>query len=482
MKSAHPRIDFRANTRSVSPKIAAATQKNAQTALRKRAEVVAAMGEENWENLRNIAHDMKLHTITHLDRYLSLVEEKVTAAGGIVHWARDAEEANRIVLEIARRRNVKKVVKVKSMVSEELEINHVLEKAGIRAFETDLGEYIVQMAGQRPSHVTNPALHMTKEDIAELFREKLHVDVQPDPKMLTEIARERLRAEFLTADMGISGGNFLVAETGTLVLVTNEGNGRMCTSLPPVHVAIVGIEKIVPDWESAAVLLKLLARSATGAKITAYNTFVTGRWEGGPEEFHLILLDNGRTRVLADEMTRETLFCIRCGACMNICPVFNQVGGHAYGATYPGPIGAILTPQLLGSGVAGGLPFASTLCGACAEACPVKIPIPNILLHLRGRVLEGDRIESAVAPAWMRVAAKAMRFVLGTKMLYLLGARLNRVLQAPLRRGDWIPWMPAPLNRWTMARPFPAFRGDFRKWWRNREPGNSSLQEKKHER
>ncbi len=481
MKSAHPRIDFRANTRSVLPKIAAATQKNAQTALRKRAEAVAAMGEENWQGLRQIAHDMRMHTVTHLDRYLAMVEEKVTAAGGVVHWARDAEEANRIVLDIARRRNVKKVVKVKSMVSEELEINHVLEKAGIRAFETDLGEYIVQLAGQRPSHVTNPALHMTKEDIAELFREKLHVDVQPDPKMLTEIARERLRAEFLAADMGISGGNLLIAETGTLMLVTNEGNGRMCTSLPPVHVAIVGIEKIVPDWESAAVILKLLARSATGAKITAYNTFITGRWEGGPEEFHLVLLDNGRTRVLADEITRETLFCIRCGACMNICPVFNQVGGHAYGATYPGPIGAILTPQLLGTGVAGGLPFASTLCGACFEACPVKIPIPNILLHLRRRVLEGDRIEAAVAPAWMRVAAKALRFVLGTKMLYLLGARLNRVLQTPLRRGDWIPWMPPPLNRWTMARPFPAFRGDFRKWWRNRKPGHSLLQEKKHE-
>ena len=482
MKSAHPRIDFRANTRSVSPKIAAATQKNAQTALRKRAEVVAAMGEENWQNLRKIAHDMRLHTITHLDRYLSLVEENVTAAGGIVHWARDAEEANRIVLDIARRHNVKKVVKVKSMVSEEIEINHALKKQGIRAFETDLGEFIVQLAGQRPSHVTNPALHMTKEDIADLFREKLHVDVQPDPKVLTEIARERLRGEFLAAEMGISGGNFIVAETGTLVLVTNEGNGRMCTSLPPVHVAVVGIEKIVPDWESAAVLLKLLARSATGSKITAYNTFITGRWEGGPKEFHLVLLDNGRTRVLADEIARETLFCIRCGACMNICPVYNQVGGHAYGGTYPGPIGAILMPQLLGTGVAGGLPFASTLCGACSEVCPVMIPIPDILLHLRRRVLEGDRIEAPTAPAWMRAAAKALRFVLGTKMLYLFGARLNRVLQTPLRRGDWIPWMPPPLSRWTMARPFPAFRGDFRKWWRHRTVKDSSLQEKRHER
>ena len=480
MKPAHASIDFRSNARLVLPKIAAATQKNTQTALRKRAETVAAMGEENWQNLRRIAHDMRLHTIAHLGRYLSLVEEKVTEAGGTVHWARDAEEANRIVLEIARRHGAKKVVKVKSMVSEELEINSALAKEGIRALETDLGEYIVQMAGQRPSHVTNPALHMTKEDIAELFREKLHVDVQPDPKMLTEIARERLRKEFLAADMGISGGNLLVAETGTLVLVTNEGNGRMCTSLPPVHVAVVGIEKIVPDWESAAVLLKLLVRSATGSKVTAYNTFITGRWEEGPKAFHLVLLDNGRSRVLADAATRETLLCIRCGACMNICPVFNHVGGHAYGGTYPGPIGAILMPQLLGTGIAGGLPFASTLCGACSEICPVMIPIPDILLHLRKRVLEGDCIEDSVAPGWMRVAAKALRFVLGTRALYLFGARLNKILQAPLRRGDWLPWLPPPLNRWTMARPFPAFRGDFRKWWRHHKA--SSRREKIHER
>jgi L-lactate dehydrogenase complex protein LldF len=315
-----------------------------------------------------------------------------------------------------------------------------------------------------------------------LFREKLHADVRPDPKLLTEIARKKLRGEFLAADMGISGGNILVAETGTLVLVTNEGNGRMCTSLPPVHVAVVGIEKIVPDWQSAAVLLKLLARSATGSKVTAYNTFITGLWEGGPREFHLVLLDNGRTRILADEKARETLLCIRCGACMNICPVYNQVGGHAYGGTYPGPIGAILMPQLLGAGVAGGLPFASTLCGACSDICPVMIPIPDILLHLRRRVSEGDCTDSPAAPSWTRGAAKLLRVILGSKTLYLLGARLNRILQAPLRRGDWIPWMPAPLNRWTMARPFPAFRGDFRKWWRRRKTEAPRLQEKKHER
>ncbi|PIP07215.1 MAG: (Fe-S)-binding protein, partial [Syntrophobacteraceae bacterium CG23_combo_of_CG06-09_8_20_14_all_50_8] len=254
----------------------AATQKSARTALLKRAEVVGEFGEERWQQLRRAGHDLRLHALTHLDSYLAMAEEKVIAAGGHVHWARDAEEVHRIVLDIASQHSVHKIVKVKSMVTEEIELNHVLEDQGIKVYETDLGEFIVQLAGQRPSHITAPALHMTKEEIADLFCEKLKVKAEPDPKLLTEIARKLLREEFLNAGMGISGGNFLIAETGTLVLVTNEGNGRMCTSLPPVHVAIVGIEKIIPDWESAAVMLKLLARSVSGSKITAYNTFITG--------------------------------------------------------------------------------------------------------------------------------------------------------------------------------------------------------------
>ncbi len=469
MKERTARIDFRANTQNVSPAMVAATQKSARTALIKRAEVVGEFGEERWQRLRRAGHDLRLHALTHLDGYLAMAEEKVTAAGGQVHWARDAEEVHRIVIDIAAQSSVRSIVKVKSMVSEEIELNHALEARGMKVYETDLGEFIVQMAGQRPSHITAPALHMTKEEIADIFREKLQVDAKPDPTLLTEIARTRLREEFLSAGMGISGGNFLVAETGTLIIVTNEGNGRMSTSLPPIHVAIVGIDKIIPDWESAAVMLKLLARSVSGSKITAYNTFITGVREGGPREFHLVLLDNGRTRILADERARETLMCIRCGACMNICPVYNQVGGHAYGAVYPGPIGSILTPQLLGTRTAGGLAFASTLCGACSEICPVMIPIPEILLHLRRRTVEGDEFEGPSVSGRIKAAAKAGSYVLGSPALYRLAGRLGRTVQAPLRSGDWIPRMPAPLDRWTMSRPFPALQGDFRKWWKTRK-------------
>lgn len=458
----------------------AATQKSTRTALLKRAEVVGEFGEERWQQLRRAGHDHRLHALTHLDSYLAMTEEKVIAAGGHVHWARDAEEVHRIVLDIASQNSVRNIVKVKSMVTEEIELNHALKDRGIRVYETDLGEFIVQLAGQRPSHITAPALHMTKEEIADLFREKLKVNAEPDPKLLTEIARNLLREEFLNAGMGISGGNFLIAETGTLVLVTNEGNGRMCTSLPPVHVAIVGIEKIIPDWESAAVMLKLLARSVSGSKITAYNTFITGVREGGPREFHLILLDNGRTRILKDEIARETLMCIRCGACMNICPVYNQVGGHAYGAVYPGPIGSILTPQLMGTRTAGGLAFASTLCGACSEICPVMIPIPEILLHLRRRYIEGDEFESSSVPGTLKAVAKASRYVMGSSALFRLAGRLGKTLQTPLRSGDWIHNMPPPLDRWTMSRPFPALQGDFRRWWKKRSKQDISG-EKTHE-
>ena len=463
-----PHIDFRANTQRVPPNIPAATQKNARAALVQRAQVVEPLGDAAWQSLRQAAHDLRLHAITHLDYYLPMLEDKVTQAGGQVQWASDAAEARRIVQEIAARRGVTRIVKVKSMATEEIELNHALQGAGLQVLETDLGEFIVQLAGVKPSHITAPALHMTKGEIAALFRDKLRVDAPPDAEVLTEIARTRLREEFLSAEMGISGGNFLIAETGTLVLVTNEGNGRMCTTLPSVHAAIVGIDKVIPDWQSLTVLLKLLARSATGQKMTCYTSFITGVAEEGPREFHLILLDNGRTRILQDELTRETLLCIRCGACLNICPVYNQIGGHAYGATYPGPIGAILSPQLLGTQIAGDLPFASSLCGACGEICPVKIPIPEILLHLRHRVVEGDQIESAVAPAVVRAGGRLGAFALGTPWIYNLGARLLKVFQAPLRREGWLPALPPPFNRWTMARPFPAFRADFREWWKKR--------------
>ncbi len=467
-------IDFRANVQAVEPEMPVSVRKATSRFLGTRANVVGVLGEERWEQLRQAGHDIRLHTLEHLDHYLTMLEQQVTAAGGHVHWARNAAEANRLVLEIAARHGVKRAVKVKSMATEEIGLNHALADAGISVLETDLGEFIIQLAGVGPSHIIVPAVHLTKEGIARLFREKLGVDAPADPFALAAIARRTLRQAFLEADMGISGANFMVAETGTLVIVSNEGNGRMCTTLPRLHVAVVGIDKVVPDLESLNVLLKLLPRSATGQKMSCYTSFITGPrrsdGEGGPEEFHLVLLDNGRTRILRDEVTRETLLCIRCGVCLNVCPVYNHVGGHAYGFAYSGPIGAILSPQLLGSKVAGDLPFASSLCGACAEYCPVKIPIPEILVRLRQRVVEGDHVEAPSAPAVVRVAAGLGGLAFRLPWLYEWGTQVLKVVQAPLRRDGWLPALPPPVNRWTMARPFPAFGADFRQWWRARSP------------
>src|ERR1051325_95719 len=301
----------------------------------------------NWEELRQIGSDIRLHTIENMDAYLLQLEQRVTAAGGHVHWAQTAEDANRIVLQIANEHNVKTAVKSKSMATEEIGLNHALEQAGIQAIETDLGEYIIQLAGTGPSHIIVPAVHLKKEEIAALFSEKLEINAPTDPIELARIAREVLREKFLHADMGISGGNFLVAETGTLVMVTNEGNGRMVSTMPDLHVAVVGIDKVIPDWESLTVFLKLLARSATGQKLSTYTQFITGprREEGefGPQEFHFVLLDNGRSNVLKDPVGREVFKCIRCGACANVCPVYKNVGGFAYGWFISGPIGAILS-------------------------------------------------------------------------------------------------------------------------------------------
>src|SRR5512136_1428655 len=370
MSNVPTHIDFRANVRHVPPQMPPSVQKATTKFLGNRAGLVELYGLDNWEVLRQAGHEIRL-------------------------------------LAIAREHDVKRVVKAKSMASEEINLNQALAEAGMQALETDLGEYIVQLAGEMPSHIIVPAVHLTKEGIASLFHEKLGVEAPAEPTALTAIARARLREEFLAADMGLSGANFMVAETGTIVLVTNEGNGRMCTTLPPVHVAIAGIDKVVPDMQSLTVLLKLLARSATGQKISTYTSFIRGprssAEENGPQEFHLILLDNGRTRILQDEVTRETMLCIRCGACLNVCPVYNHVGGHAYGWVYSGPIGAILSPQLLGTKVARELPFASSLCGACADICPVKIPIPSILLQLRHRIAEGDAVAQPSVPATTRL-------------------------------------------------------------------------------
>lgn len=473
--SAYPtHIDFRANVQRVPPHLPVSVRKATSKFLGTRQAVVDVVGNEQWQRLRQAAHALRLHTLEHLDAYLVQLEQQVTAAGGVVHWARNAAEARHIVLDLARARGVQRAVKVKSMATEEIGLNHALQENGIEVWETDLGEFIIQLAGVGPSHIIVPAVHLTKEEIAELFTQKLGVSAPADPLKLCAIARTHLRQAFLSADMGISGANFLVAESGTLVIVTNEGNGRMCTTLPPLHVAVVGIDKVVPDFESLGILLKLLPRSATGQKMSAYTSFITGPRrtspEGGPQEFHLILLDNGRTRILQDAHTRKTLLCIRCGVCLNVCPVYNHVGGHAYGFAYSGPIGAILSTQLLGVRTAADLPFASSLCGACAEYCPVKIPIPEILLHLRHRALEGDRVENAVLSPTIRASVQVGTIAFRLPWLYEWGTQILRYLQTPFRRDGWLLHLPPPINRWTMVRPLPAFGADFRAWFRERTP------------
>src|SRR5688572_17738162 len=463
-------IGFEEYSEHVPASIPSAVQQATNRFVSGRAARVAELPQ--WEQLRQIGSDIRQHTIEHMDVYLERLEEKVKAAGGHVHWAETAEEANQIVLQIAKEHNVKTAVKSKSMATEEIGLNHALEQAGIQAVETDLGEYIIQLAGTGPSHIIVPAVHLKKEEVAALFSEKLDIHAPTDPIELARIAREILREKFLQAEMGISGGNFLIAETGTLVLVTNEGNGRMCTTLPDLHVAIVGIDKVIPDWESLSVLLKLLARSATGQKLSTYTQFITGprRNEGefGPQEFHLVLLDNGRSRILKDPVGRDVLKCIRCGACANVCPVYKNVGGFAYGSFISGPIGAILSPQMLGTQTARELPYASTLCGACADVCPVKIPIPTILRHLRRRVAEGDEFAAPTLPLPVRLTANLGSFALAQNWIYRFGTKILPTLMSIFKRGDWIPRAPYPLSRWTRARPLPPFSARFRHWWNRR--------------
>lgn len=462
-------IDFRKNSQSLDPQMIAAIQQATARLNAMRAAAVASTPE--WQALRQTAHDLRRDALAHSDELIAQVERQVAAAGGQVHRARDAAQANALVVAIARQHRVATVVKAKSMVSEEIGLNRALEQAGVRVFETDVGEYIIQLAGAAPSHILGPAMHLTKEQIAQLFTAKLGVVAPPDPRRLTEIARAQLRDVFLRAEMGITGANFIVAETGTVALVTNEGNGRLCTTLPDVHVVIAGIDKLVPDWNALAVLLPMLVRSATGQNLSACTSFITGvpRADGqGPREFHLILLDNGRAKILADPAVRETLLCIRCAACLNVCPVYNQVGGHAYGWVYSGPIGAILSPQLLGTRLARDLPYASTLCGACADVCPVKLPIPEILLQLRQRIAEGDHRAAAATGAAAQLAARAGAFVLGRSFVYRWSARLARRAQFFFRRGEWLPNLPPPLQRWTRVRPFPAIDATFRAWWKQR--------------
>ncbi len=426
-----------------------------------------AMGElDEPYALRMQGRASRLRGLADLPDLLEQVERKVTANGGHVLWAADAAEANQHVLDICHKHNLKRGVKSKSMVTEEIGLLPFLKPHGIELVETDLGEYIVQLSESHPSHIIMPVMHMTKEQVRDLFMEKLAMPYTDLPSDMTAWARKTLRDEYLQADFGMSGGNFIIAETGSVVIVTNEGNGRLSTTMPPVHIAMVGIEKVIPTWEDFACLLQLLTRSGTGQRLSVYVNAFNGPARNnepdGPQEFYLVLVDNGRSEIYASEYT-EALACIRCGACLNVCPVYRNVGGHSYGATYPGPIGAVITPLLKGKENAVPLPFASSLCGACKEACPVEIDLPHMLLKLR-RDLQAEQ-----DPLW-QIAMKAYGFGMSHPLLYQIGgkfASLGTKALASAQGGDHIENLPSVLSGWTDYRDFPAFSGEsFHDWWK----------------
>jgi L-lactate dehydrogenase complex protein LldF len=427
---------------------------------------VAFQSLSDADAIRDHARKAKLDALRDLPAHLVTFEARLRANGAEVHWAEDAADCHRLVLEIAARYDVRRVAKGKSMVSEELHLNEALEAAGLEVVETDLGEYIVQLAGDRPSHIVAPIIHLTRTDVGRVMHERIHTPMTDDPATLGSYAREKLRQVFLDADMGISGANFGVVETGSICLVTNEGNGRMVTTLPRVHVVLMGIEKLVPTLSDLDRLLKLLARSATGQKLTAYTTLINGpRRAGddcGPEAVHVVLIDNGRSRLMASE-NAEILGCIRCGACMNVCPVYTSIGGHAYGDTYPGPVGAVVTPGMRGLDEWADLPSASSLCGACRDVCPVRLDIPRMLVNLRRQAAPTH------APTWLRLVMKAFAAVAPRPRAY-------RAAMALMRRGlrrravnGWITQAPGPGRAWTDSRDLiaPAAKS-FQQVWRER--------------
>ncbi|MQY20887.1 lactate utilization protein B [Nocardia macrotermitis] len=432
----------------------------------KRAAVVAEV--DDWEQLRRNGQEIKRYTLAHLDELLIRLEQNVIARGGIVHWAADAAQANRIVTEIVTATGESEVVKVKSMATQEIGLNEALAEAGITAHETDLAELIVQLADDRPSHILVPAIHRNRSEIRDIFRSRMpgaDPDLTDDPPALAAAARAHLRRTMLGAKVAISGANFAVADTGTLAVVESEGNGRMCLTLPETLITVMGIEKLVPTWQDLEVFLQLLPRSSTGERMNPYTSLWTGVHPGdGPQRFHLVLLDNGRVDTLADEVGREVLHCIRCSACLNVCPVYERTGGHAYGSVYPGPIGAVLTPQLTGVAENPSLPYASTLCGACFDVCPVRIDIPSILVHLRAQATDAHSrptAESAGMAAASWVMRSSRRFTAATRVL-----RVARLLRN--RRGT-IGVLPPPMSAWTSARDLPAPpKETFRTWWENR--------------
>jgi L-lactate dehydrogenase complex protein LldF len=430
-----------------------------------RASVVSVEALPDYQALRNEANALKKHTIENLDYYLEQLESNVTAHGGTVVFCRTGAEATDFVLNLAKERGVHTLVKSKSMTSEEIHFNERLEEHELEAVETDLGEYILQLAHQRPYHIVAPALHLTRYDVADVFTEKLGVEKEEVIEKQTKIARGVLRRKFLEAGIGVSGANFLVADSGAVVVVENEGNARLSTSAPKIHVAIAGIEKVIPRAQDLAVFLNLLGRSATGQPLTVYTSFLSGpRRENeidGPDEFYLLLVDNGRTKLLDDPEKRQSLYCIRCGACLNHCPVYRKIGGHNYPWVYSGPIGAIITPQFHGVTGDTWLPFASSLCGACAEVCPVKIEIPKILLKLREEVQEVNRREGSAGLE--RFAFQMFAWVATHPRIYLWLASLGSL---------FFPLVPkiGPLNKWASERSLPEpAKQSFHQWWAGRK-------------
>jgi L-lactate dehydrogenase complex protein LldF len=441
----------------------------------KRIETVASGVLPDYQELRTQANALKKHALENLDYYLEEFESNVTARGGKVVYCKDATEVADFVLGLARERKARLVVKSKSMTTEEVDLNERLEHHGLESVETDLGEYILQLAHERPYHIVAPALHKTRYDVAEIFSKELHIPNETVIEKQTAIARAVLREKFLAADIGISGANFLVADSGAVVIVENEGNARLTTSAPKIHIAIAGIEKVIPRARDLATFLKLLARSATGQALSVYTSFLSGpRRPGeidGPDEFYVVLLDNGRTKLLADRSKRQSLYCIRCGACLNTCPVYRKIGGHSFPWVYSGPIGAIITPQFMGVSHEPGLPFASSLCGACAEVCPVKIDIPKVLLELRSDVKKTEAREKQ--NRLEKFAFRVFAWLMTHPRIYELAGRMAAAA-APSEGGGWIRSLPATMNfgpakAWTSQRDLPPPpTKSFREMWRQR--------------
>ncbi|SDD40643.1 L-lactate dehydrogenase complex protein LldF [Sanguibacter gelidistatuariae] len=436
----------------------------------KRAAVVNEVPD--WEELRTAGSDLKIAVLADLPALLEEFEKNFTARGGIIHWARDAAEANRIVTDLIKATGETEVVKVKSMATQEIGLNEALAAEGIAAFETDLAELIVQLSDDMPSHILVPAIHRNRSEIREIFLERMEhtpAGMTDAPRELAMAARAHLRRKFLAAKVAISGANFAVASTGTLTVVESEGNGRMCLTLPETLITVMGIEKIVPDFADLEVFMQLLPRSSTGERMNPYTSLWTGVTPGdGPQNVHLVLLDNGRSNALADDVGRAALKCIRCSACLNVCPVYERVGGHAYGSVYPGPIGAILTPQLTGStghsDPNNTLPFASTLCGACYEVCPVKIDIPSLLVHLRARTVEEDKARHH--PTAWGAAMKAASFVMADSKRFATAEKGTAALRLMAGKKKRISSLPFPGSLWTGARDIPAPpKETFRQWW-----------------